>query len=546
MRDMLLERRRIIENPAAWDALEENEALGEVCDFVMSKAQLRSAWPGVEGNDLTLRYPVMAALLRTTLEREAMAQEVRAVGQANDPMLERARWMAGNIIRRDAWMDSLRQHLPVSETLVRNFWEDHPDLFTPLALKRVIRLTMVPSNTAPLPTQTRLELDQVLARATGQPAQVVVKKFEPQDEEKHGLVRDVQERTAEAFQMLTNPSSEPNYYSEEYTTDSLQSIIDSGSDSAVPSLEGAPAPGMEVLPAPAPVTTDTLNSLVETPAPGASAAPAPAPAATRSAVGAAEDAASSTTVLDLPTTAPRGGAAPTPAAGGIGPAGIQPGREIGAPVTATDLNILAPTTRPTPTPATPAERAVRAADAAEEDELMGPPIVGNVRPALPAVTPTGGRVPVGITAPAIAPGVVLQETPNPQNQLKPPVTSSIPYNPDWFYARMNPTQIAEIVGKYASSDWLLRMDDLGFVYVPDLAEAPARLDKVPVGAFSRPIVRDQNAVSWYIEDARKVEKPPFEEIKTQAYDIFRTVQLDKVSAETYNSELEKADIDYKF
>src|SRR5690606_23430525 len=126
----------------AWDSLEDNEIVGEVCDFVVSKGQLRSAWPAVESNDLKLNYDVMTGILRTMLEREAMAQEVTDLGFANDPMLERARWMAGNIIRRDAWLDSLRATLPVSEQLVRKFWNDHPDLFTPLSLKRIIKLTM--------------------------------------------------------------------------------------------------------------------------------------------------------------------------------------------------------------------------------------------------------------------------------------------------------------------------------------------------------------------------------------------------------------------
>jgi hypothetical protein len=84
------------------------------------------------------------------------------------------------------------------------------------------------------------------------------------------------------------------------------------------------------------------------------------------------------------------------------------------------------------------------------------------------------------------------------------------------------------------------------VYVPDLEDAPRRLEQVPVGAFSRPVVRGPNAISWYIEDARKVQKPPFEEVKTHAYDVFRSVQLDKITAETYNRELKNAGIDYRF
>src|SRR5690606_17495480 len=141
--------------------------------------------------------------------------------------LERARWMAGNIIRRDAWTDQLRSTLPISEQLVRNFWEKNPDLFTPLALKRVIRLTMAPSNTAPLPAQTRMEMEKVLAGASGQPVTVPITKHVVQDEERAGLVQDSFARTEQAFQMLGNASTEPNFYTDEFSTSSLESLIQS-------------------------------------------------------------------------------------------------------------------------------------------------------------------------------------------------------------------------------------------------------------------------------------------------------------------------------
>lgn len=547
MRDMLLERRRLIEKPNVWDSLEDDEAVGSVCDFTICKGQMRSAWPALEGNDLKLKEGELATLLRTTLEREAMAQEVRSAGCGNDPLIERARWMAGNIIRRDAWLDQLRATLPISEDLVRKFWASNSDLFTPMALKRVIKLTMLPSNTAPLPAQTRMELEKVLAQATGQPVTVTVSPHVPQDEEKTGLVRDTIERTAEAFQMLTNPSAEPDYYRETYSPQSLQSIIDAAGEAILPSLEGEPAPGMDVIPAPSELTTSTLDSLVDPAETGAVRSTESEEKTPATTVDQADDAASTTTVLDISTTASRGGAAPTPAVGGVGPAGILPEAERGAPISAFDASMVAPSTEATPTPVSAQERASQAARVEEERERKAEkPIRGDSRPARLASTPRGGSVPVGVTAPAIAPGAALRPTPNPDNQLKPPVTSSIPYNPDWFYGRMDATQVQKVVGQYASGDWLLKMDDLGFVYLSDLADAPARLDKVPVGAFSRPIVRDQSAVSWYIEEARALPKPPFEEIKTHAYDVYRSVQLDKVTAEKYNSELGKAGIQYKF
>lgn len=514
MRDMLLERRRIVEKTFAWDSLEDCEIVGEVCSYQVSKGQFRSAWPDVEGNDLRLRTDVIASQLRTILEREAMAQEVNDLGYGKDPLLERARWMAGNIIRRDAWIDQLRLALPISEQLVRSFWQDNPDLFTPLALKRVIKLTMVPSNTAPLPAQTRIELDQVLAGAAGQPTAIKVAERQELDEERSSLVYDSLERTQEAFKMLTMPPSEPNFYTDEFSTGSLQSLIES-EPVQMPSLQGDPAPGMDVMPGPSAITTDSLESLIEPPA--------------------------ITPILDLPTTGPRGGAAPTPAAGGKGPDGIMPDVEPDTPADPKDT--LLPQTSGTPAPSSESE--VYADDVAVP---AGPPIVRNaITPVIvPATRPHGGAVPVSMVAPALAPGITLQPTPNIRNQLKPPPTSNTPYNPDWFYVRRDATGVQAIVGQYASSDWVLSTVDLGFVYVPDLADAPRKLNQVPVGAFSRPIIVGQNAVSWYIEEARTVEKPRFEEIKTHAYDVYRSTQLDESVSRTYNSELEKANIDYKF
>lgn len=512
MRDMLLERRRIVEKTFAWDSLEDCEILGEVCNFQVSKGEFRSAWPDVEGNDLRLRKTVIDKQLRTILEREAMAQDVNDLGHGKDPLLERARWIAGNIIRRDAWIDQLRLDLPISEQLVRNFWDENPDLFTPLALKRVTKLTMTASNAAPLPAQTRIELDQVLARAAGIPEPVVVAQRVELDEERSSLVYDPIERTEEAYQMLTTPPTEPNFYTNDFSTGSLQSLIETA-PVEVPSLQGEPAPGLEVIPGPSAITPGSLESLVDTP--------------------------TTTPILDLPTTAPRGGAAPTPAAGGMGPGGILP---VPEPVTPADpQDTLLPQTSETPA----------AASIVSEDEVtepVGPPIVSRVRTpvVLPAAKPVGGAVPVSIAAPVISPGLVIEPTPNSTRQLKPPPTSSTPYNPDWFYVRRDGTKVQDIVGQYASTDWLLSLTELGFVYVPDLADAPRKLEEVPVGAFSRPVIVGQTAVSWFIEEARTSEKQSFDEIKTHVYDVYRNVQVDESVSRAYNSELEKANINYQF
>jgi len=544
MRDMLLERRVITEKLSAWDQLEDCEALGEVCNYMITKGQFRSAWPEVESNNLKLRTDIIAPHLRTILEREAMAQEVRELGLANDPILERARQMAGNIIRREAWVDQLRATLPISEQLVRNFWEENPNLFTPLALKRVIRLTLTPSNTVPLPAQTRLEMDQVLARATGQPETVTIAKRELLDEERSSIVYDNLERTETAFEMMTVPDDQMNFYLDQSSTASVSSQMNTEiTPLELPSLEGEPAPGLDTIPAPAEVSPDTLDTLDSTPqsnTPQILPVPVVAPSSiTSNTLDSLEaDRPANTETLDLATTKPQGGAAPGPAAGGN-----LDGDEILPDLVPGGHRKLVTVPVPVTVEKTPAVG--RVFPNAEENEV-GPAVPNQHRSGPPATRPRAGSVPVGVTAPAVAPAAPLEPTPNISKQQPPPSTSAIPYNPEWFYARLNSTQIKSIIGDYASSDWLLTMNDLGFVYLEDLPDAPRTLEQVPVGAFSRPILRGLNAVSWYIEDARTVEKQPFEKVKTHAYDVFRQTQIDKAISRTYDSELEKAAVDYKF
>lgn len=526
MRDMLRDRRRIVEKTFAWDSLEDHEILGEVCDFVISKEQFRSAWPGIESNNLQLKTDVLSAQLRALLEREAMAQDVRELGFANDPLLERARVMAGNIIRRDAWVEKLRMELPLSEEAVHAFWKNNPDLFTPLALKRVTRLTLTPSNTAPLPAQTRLEMEQVLGGATGQPAAVTIAKREVFDEEKSSLVYDALERTDEAFDMMERPDEDMNFYISgegASTTQTINDLINSSeTDAELPSLEGDPPPGLDAIESPREVTTGTLESLQDRPA--------------------------EAETLDLTTTAPQGGQAPPGAAGGLRSSELG-GEDILPQLEATGRPGQG--TKPTPVPdstvvVTERTPAPDNTDLKDVDVEVGGRAPVKLKASVPAGTPRAGAVPVGITAPAVAPMAPLEATPNVRKQLPPPATSAIPYNPEWFYARREPSEIRKVIKDYSSSDWLLTMDDLGFVYLEDMPDVPRKVEKVPVGAFTRPIVRGQSAVSWFIEEARPVEKQPYEAIKTHVYDVYRNTQIDKKVSHTYDSELDKAGVDYKF
>src|SRR5690606_5434536 len=135
-------------------------------------------------------------------------------------------------------------------------------------------------------------------------------------------------------------------------------------------------PGLQPLSAPSSVTTDTLDSLVPR-------EPERAPDAEVDPVDPAEDSASTGTILEISTiNSERGGAAPTPAAGGISSPGVALDGEAGAPVSDADLNMIAPGTRPTPAPVSIEERATREATAREESlEDSGTVIRGATRPA---------------------------------------------------------------------------------------------------------------------------------------------------------------------
>jgi len=72
------------------------------------------------------------------------------------------------------------------------------------------------------------------------------------------------------------------------------------------------------------------------------------------------------------------------------------------------------------------------------------------------------------------------------------------------------------------------------------------VDKVPVGDFSKPILEGNSAVSWYVEDARKLPKPAFEEIIPQVYTTYRTITVGKKTARTYDEQLKKANVRFSF
>ncbi|MEI7635301.1 MAG: peptidylprolyl isomerase [bacterium] len=148
-----------------WDERHPDEVIGTVGEFEIAKQEFLDIYPSVEEDGLRLNEKLIKNLLTVMLEREAMAQAVEAAGCGLTPLMAEARKMAANLVRRDNFINSLTSNLPVSGEIARKFWRDNPMLFTPLAVKRVIRLTITPNNVGPTPQQTQDELYYALGLA---------------------------------------------------------------------------------------------------------------------------------------------------------------------------------------------------------------------------------------------------------------------------------------------------------------------------------------------------------------------------------------------
>ncbi len=342
----LFKARRPIAHVELWDEKKCDDLVGEVCDFRLTKCQFWMAFPGLEDERLTLRQDDLKNTMQAILEREAMAQEVRAQARDNSPVILKARDIACNLARRDAFVEAKYNALKVGDDRLKRFWSANPRLFTPLAMKRIVRVMLTPANIAPTPEQTKAELETYLF--------------------------------------------------------------------------GAP---------------------VETEAKAPAARPTD----------------------DRPTTPPLGGAgAPAPVAGGTAP-----------PPWAHDYT--------------------RSAEPGQNSRAGGPPIL-----------------PLG------------------------------------RYQRLAPTAMRAKVAAYKSSEWVMRFDDYGFVFIEDRTDIPASADRLPVGSFT-PVAMEKNAaVTWYIEDARRQDKPAFDEIKAQVYATYRQVEVQKQMRRLFDDVTGKAGIRYRF
>jgi hypothetical protein len=166
--EKLLKHRPPVLRNNRWDERADDEVIGSVGDYAITKQQFQDAFLEIEDEELERRDDLIQRTLRVLLEREAMAQEVRACGFEGDPMLFRIKQFAANRVRYDCLRERKYCDLKVNEEVVRRFWRSNPDLFTPLPMQRVVRLTMTATNPVPTPQQVLEELRRVLNGATEQ------------------------------------------------------------------------------------------------------------------------------------------------------------------------------------------------------------------------------------------------------------------------------------------------------------------------------------------------------------------------------------------
>lgn len=165
---LLEERRRPVLDMRPWDEKRPDHVVGSVGGFRITKGQLLNAFPSLANEDFSLEESGVEYTLRRILEGEAIAQAVRESGAHDSvflgPMLEIAR----NLALVEKYKESVACQLKPTREVVLRFWRSHPALFTPLAMKRVVEVTLTPLNTAALPEQTVAELDRALAAGGGE------------------------------------------------------------------------------------------------------------------------------------------------------------------------------------------------------------------------------------------------------------------------------------------------------------------------------------------------------------------------------------------
>lgn len=487
----LFRSRRPVILTSDWDARCDDDLVAYVGDFGLTKGQIRNAFPHIESEDLRLRHDLLAALLKPLLERAAMAQEVTASGCADDPLLQRSRWIAANLTRRDAFAATCEAGLDLRESTVRSFWRRNPELFTPVAMKRIFKVSLVPTNVGPPAESLVGELARVLTMvAEGESP----RPLPPAVVASPGSVVDaILSGGGEAAQSLFGLP---------------EAIVPPDVDPAAPlelDPDIAPIETTGTLQIPQPVSLDS-RSTSEPVLAGLDAATTsvvPRVHKTDSAAGLK----TTSETINLATSS-AGGAAPAAAAGGVVAAGAA---------------LLA---------SSPVEPAP-IADPATVPIGEVPPNTAVLNPCCPpeAVPPLYGN----------SLGDFVPELPRAM-----PCPASIPFNPDLAYPKLSSREMIELFATYVSADFAIRVEDMGFMYVQDNPAIPKQVARFSPGTFSFPVPAGPGAVSYYVANSKRPERPPFEAIRQRVYATYRTLQVNRCIAAELKKARAAAKIEYRF
>jgi parvulin-like peptidyl-prolyl isomerase len=168
LRVLLEEKRRPVLDMHPWDEKRPDDVVGEVAGYRLTKGQLLNIFPTIESDDLAPKEPAVEYTLRRVLEGEAIAQAVREAGAEDSVFLRPMLEMAHNLAALEKLKEELSCQLKPSAEVVRRFWRSHPELFTPLPMKRVVEVTLTPLNTSSVQEQTIAELERALAEGGGE------------------------------------------------------------------------------------------------------------------------------------------------------------------------------------------------------------------------------------------------------------------------------------------------------------------------------------------------------------------------------------------
>lgn len=514
---LLFERNPVVLLISDWDTRADSDLVGYVGDFALTKGQMRDLFPFIEGDDLRRRDTLVFDILRPLLEREAMAQEVRQAGCDHDPILQRARWIVQNLTRRDAFMEQCEATLRLDEATVRSFWRRNPKLFTPMAMKRLFRVTLSPTNVGPPAEALVGELARILtvtARGEAPTALPPAMVASP-----GSIVDEVLSAGGAGAQELFGEPLPPEPFGTE------------GDEPLELDLSPIDTTGTLELPA-SQLADDLTTDGLET--------------AELESTGTLE----TTGTVDL--TVPQGGAAPTPAAGGGLASGLGGFGGLGAAAAAGTDAAAPPAPAPALPPPVPAQTIQPAAPPAPPAAVPAPPGA----PATDAVAQEVDWSRIGpyeaVPNPLCPP---IYEAPLYGNSLadfvapRPPAVpwpSSIPFNPDLRFPKISATEFTALFKSYQSPDFALRVEDLGYLYVQDRKEIPVQVADLEPGAFSYPVPAGPAAVSYYVAGARQPVRPRFEEIRSRVYATYRQVHTQKCISDTMEEALKQARVEYRF